>query len=194
MPADFIDLAVDYEKLKQVGSIMGSGGMVVIDQDNCIVDIAKFFLAFTEEESCGKCTTCRDGSSALLEVLNRISEGKGKQGDLVFLKELCQTIKDSSLCGLGQTMPNPVLSTLEHFKDEYEAHINEKRCPALVCKALITYEIDADKCTGCMVCVKVCASKAISGEKSKVHVIDKNKCVKCGICKDVCKFKAIFVK
>ena len=173
---------------------MGSGGMVVIDQDNCIVDIAKFFLAFTEEESCGKCTTCRDGSSALLEVLNRISEGKGKQGDLVFLKELCQTIKDSSLCGLGQTMPNPVLSTLEHFKDEYEAHINEKRCPALVCKALITYEIDADKCTGCMVCVKVCASKAISGEKSKVHVIDKNKCVKCGICKDVCKFKAIFVK
>lgn len=186
IPANLIDLPVDYEKLAEVGSIMGSGGMVVMDEDTCVVDIAKYFLEFTNDESCGKCTSCREGSEALLEVLKRISEGKGEEGDIEFLKELGEAVKDGSQCGLGQTLPNPVLSTLEHFKEEYKAHINEKRCPALVCKDLISYYVLPDKCQGCMICLRNCPVEAISGGKKLLHIIDQDKCVKCGTCLDVC--------
>jgi len=186
IPADLIDLPVDYEKLSEVGSIMGSGGMVVMDEDTCIVDIARYFLTFTNDESCGKCTSCREGSEALLEVLTRISEGKGEEGDIEFLQELGEAVKDASQCGLGQTLPNPVLSTLNHFREEYETHINEKRCPALVCKDLISYYILPDKCQGCMICLRNCPVEAISGGKRLVHIIDQDKCTKCGTCLDVC--------
>ncbi len=194
VPASLIDLPVDYEKLTEVGSMMGSGGMVVVDEDTCMVDLAKYFLDFTSDESCGKCVSCREGSSAMLEILTRITEGKGKEGDIEFLEELGQAVKDASQCGLGQTLPNPVLSTIANFRDEYEAHIKDKKCPAHVCKALINFHIDPDKCTGCTVCAKNCPADAISGNRKEPHIIDQDKCIKCGICYTVCKFDSINVE
>ncbi|UCG77944.1 MAG: NADH-quinone oxidoreductase subunit NuoF [Nitrospirota bacterium] len=191
IPKDMIDINVDFESLAKVGSIVGSGGMVVLDDTDCMVNIAKFFLEFTQRESCGKCTPCRVGTKRLLEILDRVTEGKGKSGDIELLLTLGQDIKDSSLCGLGQTAPNPILSTIKYFRDEYEAHINEKRCPAAVCKAMLTYTILEDACKGCTLCAKACPSDAISGEKKKPHVIDQGLCVKCGACFDTCKFKAV---
>ncbi len=194
VPASLIDLPVDYEKLTEVGSMMGSGGMVVVDEDTCMVDLAKYFLEFTSDESCGKCASCREGSSAMLEILTKITEGNGKEGDIEFLEELGYAIKDASQCGLGQTLPNPVLSTIKNFRDEYEAHIKNKKCPAHVCKALITFHIDPDKCTGCTVCAIKCPADAISGNRKEPHVIDQEKCIKCGICYTVCKFDSVKVE
>ncbi len=186
IPAELLDLPVDYERLTEVGSIMGSGGMIVLDEDTCIVDIAKYFIRFSNDESCGKCTSCREGSEALLEILDRICDGEGKEGDIEFLQELGEAIKDASLCGLGQSLPNPVLSTLRYFKDEYEPHIKDKRCPAYVCKPLVSYYIDPDKCKACMICLRECPVEAIIGGKNQIHVIDQSKCTKCGNCFDVC--------
>jgi NADH-quinone oxidoreductase subunit F len=186
IPSSHIDLPIDYENLKEVGSMMGSGGMIVMDEDTCMVDVSKFFIQFTNDESCGKCTACRDGSDALLEVLTRISDGEGREGDVEFLEELGQAVKDASMCGLGQTLPNPVLSTLRYFRDEYEAHIKEKRCPAKACKNLIAYWIDPQLCQACLICMRECPAESIYGEKHMVHVIDQTKCTKCGTCLDVC--------
>lgn len=194
IPERFLHLAVDYEHLKQVGAIMGSGGMIVMDENTCIVDIAKYFLDFTSDESCGKCSSCREGSTALLENLERICEGKGQEGDVELLEEICEAVKDASMCGLGQTLPNPVLSSLRHFRDEYDIHIREKRCPAKACKALITYNIDEEKCTGCTACAKTCPTEAVSGERKQPHKIDQDKCIKCGACLEACKFEAVIVK
>lgn len=170
---------------------MGSGGMVVMDETTCVVDIARFFLDFTQKESCGKCTFCRIGTKRMLEILTRITHGEGRQGDIEKLEQLAETIKDSSLCGLGQTAPNPVLTTLKYFRDEYEAHIRDKKCPALSCKNLVDYTIIEDACTGCTVCVKGCPVDAITGEKKKPHFIDQDVCIKCGVCFTRCKFQAI---
>ena len=186
IPSSLIDSPIDFESLQQAGSMMGSGGMIVMDEDTCVVDISKFFIQFTNDESCGKCVSCRDGSEALLEVLNRISDGEGRDGDVEFLEELAETVKDASMCGLGQTLPNPVLSTLRYFRDEYDAHINEKRCPALHCRNLIQYYIDPDKCVGCLKCLKNCPTEAIMGELKFVHIIDQDKCTKCGQCLEEC--------
>ena len=194
IPADLIDLPVDYEQLTQAGSIMGSGGMIVMDEDTCVVDIARYFIKFTNDESCGKCSSCREGSEVLLEILNKICNGEGKEEDLTFLEELGRAIKDASLCGLGQTLPNPVLSTLRYFRNEYEAHIKEKRCPAGVCKALIQYFVDEEKCTGCLLCAKKCPQKAITGQRKEPQSIDQDKCTKCGLCYESCKFNAILRK
>jgi NADH:ubiquinone oxidoreductase subunit F (NADH-binding)/(2Fe-2S) ferredoxin/Pyruvate/2-oxoacid:ferredoxin oxidoreductase delta subunit len=189
IPSNLIDLPIDYDSLKEVGSIMGSGGMIVMDEETCMVDVAKFFIQFTNDESCGKCTTCRDGSEALLEVLTRISKGQGREGDVEFLEELSLAVKDASMCGLGTTLPNPVLSTIKYFKDEYLAHIHEKSCPALVCKDLIKYHIQPKKCVGCMLCLKNCPVQAITGEAKHVHIIDQAKCTKCGTCLEFCPAK-----
>jgi NADP-reducing hydrogenase subunit HndC len=194
IPAGMLDSPIDYETLKNAGSMMGSGGMIVMDEDTCVVDVAKFFIQFTNDESCGKCVSCREGSDALLEVLTRISTGNGRGGDIEFLEELGQTVKDASMCGLGQTLPNPVLSTLRYFRDEYEAHIKEKRCPALVCKNLIQYYIEPDRCAGCLKCVKTCPVEAISGELKYVHIINQEKCTKCGQCLEVCPPRVAAVK
>ena len=191
IPASLIDLPVDYESLTEAGSIMGSGGMIVMDEDTCIVDVAKYFIEFTNDESCGKCSSCRDGSAALLAILERICDGEGKESDLQLLEDLCVAIKDASMCGLGQTLPNPVLSTLNYFKDEYEAHIIHKKCPAGVCKPLFVYKVDAEKCKKCGVCFKNCPSGAITWEKKQVAEIDQVKCTKCGICQEVCKFESV---
>lgn len=191
IPAELIDLPVDYEQLTKVGSIMGSGGMIVMDENTCVVDIARYFIKFTNDESCGKCSSCREGSEALLEILNRICNGEGEEGDIIFLEELGKAIKDASLCGLGQTLPNPVLSTLQYFRDEYEAHIKEKKCPAGVCKALIQYFVDKEKCNGCLLCVKSCPQNAITGKRKEPQTIDQDKCIKCNMCYEVCKFNAI---
>ncbi|MGD0710413.1 MAG: NADH-quinone oxidoreductase subunit NuoF [Bacteroidales bacterium] len=187
------DTIVDYDSVNSTGAIMGSGGMVVMDETTCMVDMARFFLDFTKKESCGKCTFCRIGTQRMLEILTRITHGKGKAGDIETLIELCNQIKDSTLCGLGQTAPNPVLTTIKYFRDEYEAHIRDKKCPAKNCKPLLTYEIITDKCTGCLVCKKVCAVNAISGERKMPHVIDQSLCTKCGSCYSKCKFEAITV-
>ena len=191
IPENMFDLPIDYESLTAAGSIMGSGGMIVMDEDTCMVDIARYYTNFLEGESCGKCSTCREGIQRMNEILTNITEGKGKIEDLALLEELGKVIKDASLCGLGQTAPNPVLSTLRYFRDEYIAHIEEKRCPALVCKALIQYMIDNEKCTGCGICRKSCPEKAIEGEIKKPHSIVQDKCAKCGICYDLCEFNAV---
>ena len=190
IPAEHLDIAIDYDSLTSIGSMMGSGGMIVMDEDNCMVDIARFFLDFTVDESCGKCTPCRIGTRRMLEILERITEGKGEEGDIEKLEALAENIKATALCGLGQTAPNPVLSTLKYFRDEYEAHIKEKRCPAHHCQKLLNYVI-TDKCRGCTLCSKVCPAGAISGTVREQHVIDTTKCLKCGACIEKCRFGAI---
>ncbi|EYE88689.1 NADH dehydrogenase [Fervidicella metallireducens AeB] len=191
IPAQNLDTPIDYDTLTQIGSMMGSGGMIVMDEDDCMVNIAKFYLEFSCEESCGRCTACRVGNTRMLEILNEITEGKGTMEHLDELKELGQIIKDSSLCGLGQTSPNPVLSTMNFFWDEYVAHVKDKNCPAGVCTALLKYFILPDKCVGCTACAKVCPTNAISGEVRKTHIIDQEKCIKCGACMATCRFNAI---
>jgi len=197
IPGDKIDLPIDYESLSAAGSMMGSGGMVIMDEDTCMVDIARYFLEFTHDESCGKCTPCREGTKAMLDILTRITEGKGCPEDLVLLEDLAQAIKDTALCGLGKTAPNPVLTTLRYFREEYETHIRQKKCPARVCRPLNVYTIDPrlclDKGRGCDVCRRNCASDAITGRKNEAHAIIQSKCIKCGVCFDVCAFAAVKV-
>ena len=193
IPQEHYDVPIDYENLKKIGSMMGSGGLIVMDEDNCMVDIAKFFLEFTVEESCGKCVPCRVGTKRLLEILEKITMGKATLADLDRMEELCHHIQENSLCGLGQTAPNPVLSTFRYFKDEYLAHVEERRCPSGVCKNLIQYRILPDKCTGCRACAKGCPVSAISGEVIQVHEIDQSICTKCGLCIDTCRYDAITV-
>ncbi|HRY34046.1 MAG TPA: NADH-quinone oxidoreductase subunit NuoF [Bacteroidales bacterium] len=193
IPEYLADTLVDYDSVNATGAIMGSGGMVVMDETTCMIDVAKFFLDFTQKESCGKCTFCRIGTKRMLEILTRITEGNGKEGDIELLEELAYQIKDNSLCGLGQTAPNPVLTTIRYFRDEYEAHINHKKCPAKVCKTLLTYEVIPDMCTGCMVCAKNCPVNAIDGERKQVHFIRQEDCIRCGDCFTRCKFEAIRV-
>jgi NADH-quinone oxidoreductase subunit F len=194
IPESLLDIPVDFDKLYEVGSMMGSGGMIVMDDTSCMVDVARYFLEFLKEESCGKCVPCREGIRRMSDILEDICAGKGREGDIELLERMSSAIADGSLCALGGSAPNPVLSTIKYFREEYEAHIKEHRCPAGVCKALITYSIDAEKCTGCGVCVKVCATQAITGEKKKAHLIDKDKCTRCGACIQSCKFDAINVK
>ena len=191
IPASLIDTPIDYDNLMEIGSMMGSGGLIVMDEDTCMVDIAKFFLEFTVDESCGKCTPCRVGTKRLLELLEKITSGNGTMRDLERIEELAQFIKENSLCGLGQTAPNPVLSTLQYFREEYLAHIQDKRCPAGVCKALLTYKIDESKCRGCTLCARACPAGAINGSVRNPHNIDTLKCVKCGACMETCRFGAI---
>ena len=192
IPADMFDLPVDYDSLTKAGSIMGSGGMIVMDDNTCMVDIAKYFMNFLKDESCGKCFTCRKGTQRMYEILDDISNGKGRPEQLDLLKELAEVVKDTTMCGLGQTAPNPVLSTLRYFRDEYLAHINKKRCPAGVCKELISYSIN-ENCVGCQACVQVCPEKAITGQKKQRHTIDTTKCIKCGACRSICKCEAVDV-
>ena len=194
IPAHLIDTPIDYDNLIAIGSMMGSGGLIVMDEDNCMVDIAKFFLEFTVDESCGKCSPCRIGTKRLLEILERITKGQGEMADIDKLIELSNHIKQNSLCGLGQTAPNPVLSTLNYFRDEYIAHIKDKTCPSKVCRSLLSYYIIEDKCVGCTACARVCPADAITGEVKKVHRIDLEKCIKCGACMEKCKFGAIIKK
>ncbi len=193
IPADLLDTVIDYKALGATGAIMGSGGMVVMDETTCMVSMAQFFLDFTAKESCGKCIHCRIGTKRMLEILNRIVKGEGRDGDIELLEELCYSIKDGALCGLGQTAPNPVLTTIKYFRNEYEAHINDKKCPAKSCPDLLAYTIDADKCRGCTLCAKKCPANAISGEVKSVHRIDPDKCIKCGSCVSVCRFGAVKV-
>jgi NADH:ubiquinone oxidoreductase subunit F (NADH-binding)/Pyruvate/2-oxoacid:ferredoxin oxidoreductase delta subunit/(2Fe-2S) ferredoxin len=194
IPEQYLNLPVDYQKLAEVGSIMGSGGMIVMDQDTCMVDVARYFLDFLNEESCGQCNPCREGIKQMLNILTQICAGEGKEGDIELLEELGDMIQKFSLCGLGTSAPNPVVTTIHYFRDEYESHIRDKKCPAGVCKALFHYEIDEDACTGCRVCAKKCPQEAITGEKKEVHHLDQEKCIKCGICYDVCKFNAIAIR
>ena len=191
IPVEHYDVPIDYDNLLAIGSMMGSGGLIVMDEDNCMVDIAKFFLEFTVDESCGKCTPCRIGTKRMYEILDRITKGQGTLEDLDRLEELGKYIKDNALCGLGQTAPNPVLSTLRYFRDEYVAHVVDKKCPAGVCKALLSYTIDPDKCKGCTLCARNCPAGCISGKVKEPHVIDQSKCLKCGACMDNCRFGAI---
>ena len=194
IPANLIDTVIDYKALGATGAIMGSGGMVVMDEGTCMVGMAKFFLDFTAKESCGKCVHCRIGTTRMLEILTRITQGNGKDGDVELLEELCYGIKDGALCGLGQTAPNPVLTTIKYYKDEYIAHISDKKCPALECSDLIEYSIDADKCKGCTLCARNCPVNAISGDVKQTHIIDADKCIKCGKCIQNCKFGAVIRK
>lgn len=194
IPEVYLDLPVDYQKLAEVGSIMGSGGMIVMDNDTCMVDVARYFLDFLKEESCGQCNPCREGIKQMLAILTRICAGEGQEGDIELLEELGSMVQKFSLCGLGTAAPNPVLTTLLYFRDEYEKHIQDKKCPAGVCKNLFYYEIDPDACTGCQVCMKKCPQEAISGEKKEPHAIDQEKCIKCGICYDACKFDAVAIR
>jgi len=193
IPAELGDTIVDYDSVNATGAIMGSGGMVVMDESTCMIDLAKFFLNFTQEESCGKCTFCRLGTKRMLEMLERITEGKGEDGDIEKLENLAHQIKNNSLCGLGQTAPNPVLTTLKYFRHEYEAHIYDKKCPAKVCKPLLTYTIDPEKCTGCTVCAVKCPTNAIDGSRKQIHFINQEICIHCGECYNVCKFEAVMV-
>jgi len=194
IPAALKDTIIDYSPLAATGAIMGSGGMIVMDEDNCMVEIARYFLQFTQSESCGKCTFCKIGTMRMLEILERITKGEGVEGDVEKLENLSHQIKTNALCGLGQTAPNPVLTTIRYYRDEYDAHIRDKKCPVGQCKALISFDISSEKCIGCTVCAKKCPTSAISGETKKPHVIDQEKCTKCGICKSVCKFDAVVVK
>lgn len=193
IPAELLDTVIDYKAFGATGAIMGSGGMVVMDETTCMVSMAQFFLDFTAKESCGKCIHCRIGTKRMLEILNRIVKGEGREGDIELLEELCYSIKDGALCGLGQTAPNPVLTTIKYFRNEYEAHINDKKCPAKSCPDLLEYTIDADKCRGCTLCAKKCPANAISGEVKSAHKIDRDKCIKCGSCVSVCRFGAVNV-
>jgi NADH:ubiquinone oxidoreductase subunit F (NADH-binding)/NAD-dependent dihydropyrimidine dehydrogenase PreA subunit/(2Fe-2S) ferredoxin len=194
IPAAFLDLPVDYERLAEVGSIMGSGGMIVIDEESCMVDVARYFLTFTENESCGKCVPCRMGTQHLLRILNEICEGKGNPGQIEQLRLIGDTVKKGSLCGLGQTVPNPVLTTLRYFEHEYRAHIEDHKCPAGVCRELIEFQIDSQSCTGCRACARACPVAAIAGEKKQPHVIDQQLCIRCGSCRQSCKFGAVLVQ
>lgn len=193
IPASLAETPVDYESLAKIGAIMGSGGLLVMDEETCMVDVARFFLNFTAEESCGKCTFCRNGTPQMLGALDRICRGQGRAGDLKRLEELGEVIKEGSLCGLGQTAPNPVLTTIRYFRDEYEAHINEKRCPARICKDLIVYKIVTEKCKGCGLCAKVCPVQAISGERGRPYLLDEKICIRCGLCRSSCRFDAISI-
>ncbi len=194
IPENLLDLPVDYQKLAEVGSIMGSGGMIVMDQDTCMVDIARYFLDFLKEESCGQCIPCREGIKQMLDILNNICQGNGKENDIALLQELAGMVKSASLCGLGASAPNPVLTTITYFRDEYESHIRDKKCPAGICKPLFHYEIDPQACNGCHLCVLKCPQKAVSGEKKKPHEVDQGKCIKCGICYEACKFDAVAIR
>jgi NADH:ubiquinone oxidoreductase subunit F (NADH-binding)/(2Fe-2S) ferredoxin/Pyruvate/2-oxoacid:ferredoxin oxidoreductase delta subunit len=194
LPTALLDQRVDYESLAKAGSIMGSGGMIVMDEDTCMVEVARYFLSFTQDESCGKCTPCREGTRHMHAILEDITMGRGREGDIELLEEMGLKVKDASLCGLGSTAPNPVLTTIRYFREEYEAHIRDRRCPAHVCKELITFTILPDACTGCMACAKNCPVNCIAGERKKVHVIDQAKCIKCGNCRSVCKFEAVRVE
>ena len=194
IPTSLLDLPVDYERLQEAGAIMGSGGMIVVDEETCMVDVAGYFLDFLRSESCGKCTTCREGVAAMRDILSDISSGKGDLGQLQLLEDLGEAVRDASLCALGGTAPNCVLSTLRYFRNEYEAHINDKKCPAGVCRELIRYRIDAEKCKGCMLCSKYCPEEAIAGETKEAHIIDEEKCIKCGACREACKFEAVVVE
>ncbi len=194
IPEQFLDLGVDFDELLKVGSMMGSGGMIVMDQDTCMVDIARYFVDFLKEESCGQCNPCREGLKQMLTILNRICEGHGREGDLELLEELGSFSQKFSLCGLGTSAPNSVLTSILYFRDEYEAHIRDKKCPAGVCKPLFYYEIDQEACTGCTLCAKRCPEQIITGEKKKPHQLDQDKCIKCGICYDACKFEAVAIK
>jgi NADH:ubiquinone oxidoreductase subunit F (NADH-binding)/(2Fe-2S) ferredoxin/ferredoxin len=186
IPEEQLDMKVDFDELAKAGSMMGSGGMIVMDEDTCMVDVARYFLDFLADESCGKCVPCREGIRQMLKILTNITKGKGREGDIELLEDIAQVTKDASLCALGKSAPNPVLSTIRHFRDEYEAHIKEKRCPAYVCKALISYYIDPEKCKACMICLRQCPAGAITGGKNQIHVIDQEKCTKCGTCFEVC--------
>ena len=190
IPASMCELPIDYQQINKTGAIMGSGGLIVMDETTCMVDVAKFFLTFTQAESCGKCTFCRIGTKRMLEILERITEGRGTMEDLDNLTELGDQIKSASLCGLGQSAPNPVVTTLKYFRDEYVTHIKDKKCPAHVCAPLLTYTIN-DACTGCVVCARACPTEAITGERKMMHVIDQDKCIKCGKCYTVCRFDAV---
>jgi NADH:ubiquinone oxidoreductase subunit F (NADH-binding)/(2Fe-2S) ferredoxin/Pyruvate/2-oxoacid:ferredoxin oxidoreductase delta subunit len=194
LPESQLDLRVDFDNLQEAGSMMGSGGLIVMDERTCMVDVARYFTSFLMDESCGKCTPCREGLTATNEILTRISEGKGRTADLDLLEDLGVAMKDGSLCGLGQTAVNPVLSTIRYFRDEYRVHVMEKRCPAGVCKALVTYSIDPEKCTGCLACIKPCPTQAITGAKEQPHEIDQEKCIQCGTCMDACNFDAVCVE
>jgi NADH-quinone oxidoreductase subunit F len=194
IPESLLDLPVDFDRLQEAGSMMGSGGMIVMDEENCMVDMARYFVQFLQEESCGKCTPCREGLQQMGEILNRICMGNGQEEDMGLLQDLSQVMVDTSLCGLGLTAPNPVLSTIRYFRDEYEAHIKEKRCPAKFCKELILFSIDPENCTGCEACLRICPVDAIMGEKKKVHQLDPNKCIKCRACYEVCKFDAVLIR
>ncbi len=194
IPEELLDLPVDFERLTEAGSMMGSGGMIVMDENTCMVDMARYFLDFLQDESCGKCFPCREGIKRMFEIVTNIISGQGKEEDLELLQELAVTIKDFSLCGLGLTAPNPVLSTLRYFRDEYEAHVRDKRCPAGICKDLIEYSILEDKCTGCGACLKLCPQQAIRGELKKLHIIDSFKCIRCGVCRDACPYEAVIVR
>jgi NADH:ubiquinone oxidoreductase subunit F (NADH-binding)/NAD-dependent dihydropyrimidine dehydrogenase PreA subunit len=191
LPESHLDMPVDFDSLTEAGSMMGSGGMIVMDDQTCMVDVARYFISFLTEESCGKCTPCREGLRTSLDVLNRITQGKGTPSDIDQLQEIAEVMQDCCLCALGTSAPNPVLSTLRYFKDEYDAHIKDHQCPGGVCKELIEYTIDAEKCTGCTLCARGCSVQAIAGEKKTAHTLDKAKCVKCGACIEACKFEAI---
>lgn len=194
IPEKLLDLPIDYESLTNIGSMMGSGGMIVMDEDTCMVDVAKYFTNFLRDESCGKCLSCREGTQRMWEILDKITKGQGIMEDLEVLEELAWAVKDASMCGLGQTAANPVLSAIRYFKDEFISHIKDKKCPAKVCKPLIKYSVIPERCTGCMACLKVCPVNAISGKRKEVHIIDQEKCTKCGSCLQICRFEAVLVE